>query len=294
MKPAPFEYFSPETVPEALALAAAHGDEARWLAGGQSLVPAMNFRLLEPAVLLDLNRLSGLAYIDETPEGGLVMGAMTRQRAVERSETVARLSPLLAESMPYIAHPQIRNRGTIGGSLAHADPAAELPVVAVTLDAQLRLQSERGERWVTADQFYEGLFTTALEPGELLTEIHFPAWPDGAGWSFQEVARRHGDYALVGVATILELAADGRCRRVRLVYLNVGERPVVARRAAAILEGQEMGEEEIRAAADLAAAEEIEPVADVHASVPYQRHLVQVLTGRALRQAQRRAANGEG
>ena len=216
---------------------------------------------------------------------------MTRQRQLEQDEAVARLSPLLAEVMPYIAHPQIRNRGTVGGSLAHADPAAELPVIAVALDARLRLQREDGERWVTANDFYQGLFTIALEPDELLAEIAFSAWPAGAGWSFQEVARRHGDYALVGVATLLEMDGD-HCRRARLVYLNVGERPVVAERAAALLEGERIEDEVIVAAANLAADEEIEPVADVHASVAYQRHLVRVLTERTVREALRRATDG--
>lgn len=292
MKPAPFAYHAPDSVEAALELAARHGPDARWLAGGQSLVPAMNFRLVEPAVLLDLNRLSTLDYVEETGPGGLRIGAMARQRRVERHPAVARLCPLLADVMPHVAHPQIRNRGTMGGSLAHADPAAELPVVAVALDAQFHVRSVDGERSVAAADFFQGLFTVDLAPEEMLVEVELPPWQTGSGWSFLEVARRHGDFALVGVAALLSLDDDGRCRRARLVYLNVGDRPVDARRAAQQLEGETVTEEAIAAAADTAAADEIDPIADVHASVSYQRHLARVLTTRALRQALARCANG--
>lgn len=292
MKPAPFAYHAPDSLEAALELAAQHGPDARWLAGGQSLVPAMNFRLVEPSVLLDLNRLSELDYLEKTGDGGLRIGAMTRQRRVERDPAVARLSPLLAEAMPHVAHPQIRNRGTIGGSIVHADPAAELPVVAVALDARFHVRSLEEERTVGAADFFQGLFTVDLAPGEMLIEVEIPPWPAGAGWSFLEVARRHGDYALVGVAALLTLDGAGRCRRARLLYLNVGDQPVDARKAAQQLAGQPVTGEAIAAAAETAATEEIDPVADVHASVPYQRHLVRVLTARALRQALTRAANG--
>jgi len=291
MKPAPFAYHAPDTLEAALELAARHGPDARWLAGGQSLVPAMNFRLVEPAVLLDLNWLSELDYVEETREGGLHIGAMARQRRVERDPAVARLCPLLADVMPYVAHPQIRNRGTVGGSMVHADPAAELPVVAVALDARFRVRSVDDERSVAAADFFQGLFTVDLNPGEILVDVHIPPWPAGSGWSFLEVARRHGDYALVGVAALLSLDSDGRCRRARLVYLNVGDRPIDARKAARQLEGERVTGEVIAAAAHTAASEEIDPVADVHASVGYQRHLVRVLTGRALQQALARAGN---
>lgn len=292
MKPAPFAYHAPDTIEAALELAAGHGSDARWLAGGQSLVPAMNFRLVEPAVLLDLNRLSELDYVKETARGGLRIGAMTRQRRVERDPAVARLCPLLADVMPHVAHPQIRNRGTVGGSFVHADPAAELPVAAVALDANFHVRSADGERSIPADNFFQGLFTVDLASGEMLAEVEFPAWPAGAGWSFLEVARRHGDYALAGVAALLSLDDDGRCRRARLVYLNLGDRPIDARRAARQLEGETVTENAIAAIAHTAATEEIDPVADVHASVGYQRHLARTLTIRALRQALARAANG--
>src|SRR5260221_86909 len=176
MKPAPFEYFRPRTLEEALALLAEHADEAKPLAGGQSLIPAMNFRLATPAVLVDLNALPELAYIKNDPDG-LHLGGMTRQRAIERSPIVAKQAPLVAETMPFIAHAAIRNRGTVGGSLAHADPAAELPAVMLALNARFELRSSTASRTVNADDFFLGLFATAVEPGELLTEITVPKTP---------------------------------------------------------------------------------------------------------------------
>ena len=285
MKPAPFEYFAPESLEAALDLAAEHGYDAKWLAGGQSLVPAMNFRLVQPSMLLDLNRLDDLDFVRETSDGGLAVGAMTRQRRVERAPIVARLSPLLAEAMPHVAHPQIRNRGTIGGSLVHADPASELPVVAMALDARLRVQDKEGERWVDAHDFFQGIFTVDLSPEELLVEITFPPWPERSGWSFQEVARRQGDYALVGAAAVVKLAEDGTFEEVRLVFLNVGDRPVVAGRASEILQGQAPSADVVEEAARVAAHEETDPVADIHASVGYQRHLAQVLARRTILEA---------
>src|SRR5262245_47941340 len=177
MKPAPFEYFSPTNREEALSLLAEYTGEAKPLAGGQSLVPSMNFRLAQPSILVDLNGITDLFGIEAASDGGLRIGAMTRQRSVERSPLVAERAPLIAEAMPHIAHPQIRNRGTFGGSLAHADPAAELPALAVALDARLRVQSSNGERVIPASEFFLGLFTTLLEPDELLVEVEIPPLP---------------------------------------------------------------------------------------------------------------------
>ncbi|MCB0008111.1 MAG: FAD binding domain-containing protein, partial [Anaerolineales bacterium] len=210
MKPAPFAYKAPETLSETLVLLREHGDEGKLLAGGQSLIPVMNFRLAQPAVLIDLNNVAGLADIWRDETGHLHIGSMVRQRRLERDALVAECAPLITATMPYIAHPQIRNRGTIGGSLAHADPAAELPVIAVTLGAQLKLQSSSGERWVAAEDFYIGLFTTDLQPEEIVTEIVLPPQPPRSGWSIQEISRRHGDYAIVGVATHVQLDDAGR------------------------------------------------------------------------------------
>lgn len=285
MKPAPFEYLAPDSLDAALDLLAHRGGEAKLLAGGQSLIPVMNFRLAQPTLLVDLNRLRGLDYLREDA-GGLRIGAMTRQRRLERDPLVARLAPLLSEAVPFIAHPQIRNRGTVGGSLAHADPAAELPAVAVALDARFRLQRTGGERWVEARDFFAGLFTTVLEPDEMLVEVALPPPPERTGWAFLEVARRHGDYAQVGIAARVSLDEANRCREARLVYLSVGDGPVDAREAARMLAGTDLSDEAIAAAADKASRDEMDPTGDIHASADFKRHLARVLTGRALRRAQ--------
>ena len=288
MKPPVFRYVVPESLDVALAVIAEHGGDARPLAGGQSLVPAMNFRVAQPAVLVDLNPLVELDYIRQD-DGGLRIGAMTRQRRLERDVLVAERAPLLHETMPHIAHPQIRNRGTIGGSLAHADPAAELPVIAVALDARIKARSTSGERSIPAAEFFQGIFTTALNPDELLVEVAFPAMPPRAGWSFVEFARRHGDYALMGVAAVVAVDEQGVCRQARLVYLNAGDGPVVAEQAAQLLLGHPPLPEAIEAAANMAADREITPFGNVHATADYQRHLARVLTRRALKQAFERA-----
>ena len=288
MKPAAFAYYRPASLDEALALLAEHED-AKPLAGGQSLIPAMNFRLAAPAALIDLNGLAALARDKGTEDGGLQLGAMTRHAALEASPLVAERAPLLAETMPFIAHPQIRNRGTVGGSLAHADPAAELPAVMVALKATLVLRSANAERRVPAEQFFTGLFATALEPGELLTSVELPLLPPGSGYAFEEMARRHGDYALVGVAAVLTLNDAGRCATARIALLSVGEGPTLAARAAGALLGQNPDAETIRGAAELAAVEDIDPPSDIHASAAYRRQLTRVLTRRALARAAERA-----
>jgi len=294
MKPASFEYQAPESLPAALDVLARHGGDAKVLAGGQSLIPVMNFRLAQPALLVDLNRISELDFLRRGEGGGLRIGAMTRQRRLERDPLVQEEAPLLAETVPWIAHPQIRNRGTIGGSLAHADPAAELPAIMVALRGRIRLVKAGGERWVPATEFFAGLFTTALEPDEILAEIDLPPLPARTGWSFMEIARRHGDYAQVGIAALVTLGEDGRCREARLVFLSAGDTPVEAGAAAALLSGTDLGPEAVAAAADKASQDEIDPRDDVHASALYKRHLARVLTGRALRTAAERARQGRG
>ena len=289
MKPAPFAYAAPATLEEALALKAQHGDDAKFLAGGQSLIPAMNFRLVAATTLVDLNRLAELDYIRAADIGGLRLGAMTRQRRLERDPLVKTQAPLMFEAMPVVAHPQIRNRGTLGGSLAHADPAGELPVVAVALDARLRVQSTSGERWVPAAEFFQGLFTTALAPDEMLVEVALPPLPARTGTAFVEFARRRGDYALMGVAAVVTLDDNGRCAAARLVYLNAGEGPMSAPNAADELVGETGLPEVIAEAAAIAAEDEINPSGNVHATPAYQRHLARVLTRRALESAFDRA-----
>src|SRR3989442_8597866 len=293
MKPAPFNYFTPATLDEALALLAQHGADAKPLAGGQSLIPAMNFRLARPAALVDLNRIGELSYIrserDGRGGGGVALGAMTRQRAVERSDLVARAAPLLAEAMPSIAHPQIRNRGTIGGSIAHADPSAELPAVMLALDARFRAKSSSGERSIPAGQFFKGMLETALEPAELLVEIAVPPLPASSGTAFLEVARRHRDHALVGGAAIVTPDPRGRCKEARIGLLSVGGGPVLATEAGKGLSGQTPSAELFRAAGEAAATHDIDPPSDIHASAAYRRRLAAVLTRRALARAFERA-----
>lgn len=288
MKPAAFDYFAPKSIDEALALLAEHGYDAKPLAGGQSLVPTMNFRLAQPAVLVDLNGIDELFFIREKGDG-LRIGAMTRQRTVERSPLVQHRAPLIHETMPHIAHPQIRNRGTFGGSLAHADPASELPVLAVTLSARMRVLSSRGERWVNAKDFYIDLFATDLQPDELLVEIDIPAPPARTGWAFDEVSRRRGDYAMAGAAATVTLDDDGAIAAARLVYLSVGDFPTEAFQAEAALIGEQPTPTALRAAAEIAAAQDITPGSDIHASAAYRRHLARVLAERVLARAVERA-----
>ena len=289
MKPAPFEYVAPQSMAETLEVLAEHGGEAKLLAGGQSLIPVMNFRLAQPAVLVDLNNVPGLDGIEPTPDGGIRVGAMCRVGRIERDPEIASRVPLLAEAVPFIAHPQIRNRGTVGGSLAHADPAAELPTVATALRARLRLMGRTGERWVEAGEFFTGLFSTLLQPEEILVELELPVSPPRTGWAFKEVSRRHGDYAHVGVAAMVSLAEDGSCSEARLVYLSVGDAPVEARRAALLMPGETLTPDLLEAVAEKVVAEEIEPSGDIHASADFKSHLARVLTQRALVEAAARA-----
>ena len=293
MKPASFDFIAPDSLDGALDALEQHGYDAKILAGGQSLIPAMNFRLMQPAVLVDLNRIKSLSYIEKTEAGGLRVGAMTRHRMLERSGLVEEYSPLLHETMPNIAHLQIRNRGTIGGSLAHADPAAELPVVALTLKARVKVASKAGSRWIDAADFFQFMFMTDLQPNEILTEVEFPAMPANTGWAFEEFARRKGDYAMAGVAAMISTDDDGRCTDARLVYLNLGDGPMIAVEAQDILKGEKPGLDAFQAAS-AKAAEEVQPVGNVHTTPEYQRHLARVLTERALKRAASRLNGGNG
>lgn len=282
VKPAPFRYLAPSTVPEALGLLAALGADARPLAGGQSLVPMMNFRLAHPAALIDLNRIPDLAYIRDAGDH-LAIGAMTRERQIERSDLVRSAAPLLHKATLNIAHAPIRSRGTIGGSIANADPAAEYPAAMLALDGEMVLRNARRERVVPARDFFQGVLTTAIEPGELLVEIRVPKAPPRAGTAFLEISRRHGDFALVGVAAQVVLEGT-RIGRVQLAACGVG---AVARRlekGEAAVRGQEP-DAAVLAAAGKAASAEIEPQADLHAGADYRRKLAGVLVKRALTEA---------
>lgn len=284
MKPAPFEYYSPESLEQALALLEQHGPAAKPLAGGQSLIPAMNFRLAQPAVLVDLNRIPGLAYISPLGEG-LRIGGMTRHRALERSAEVRRCAPLVSDAMPFVAHLAIRTRGTVGGSLAHADPAAELPAVTLALDASFVLMSRADTRAVKASDFFVGLFATALEPGELLVGIDIPAALEGTSFGFEEVSRRHGDFALAGAAASVTRDARGVCTAVRVALFGVADRPLLAPTLPAALLGARPTLEMIRDAAEAASRADIDPPSDIHASSDYRRHLAAVLMRRAVARA---------
>ena len=292
MKPAPFEYHVPDSLEQALDLMSQYADEAKILAGGQSLVPAMNFRVVQPSMLIDLNRVSELGLIRE--EGEVIrIGAMARERHLEFDSSIAKHIPLLTEATPFIAHPQIRNRGTIGGSIVNADPAAELPVLMLTLDARLKAQNISGERWIDAHDFFAGMFTTALAPDEILVEIELPYMPPHTGWSFMEVAPRTGDYALMGVAALVTLDENGKCKKAKLVYLNAGDGPVDAKESAKLLEGETLNDALIESAAAMASQKEINPFGNVHTSIDFQRHLANVLTKNALKQATQRAEENQ-
>jgi len=288
MKPTPFEYIIVDSLEAALSHKKEHGEDAKLLAGGQSLIPSMNYRLAQPAMLIDLNNINALRYIKKE-NGELRIGAMTTQATVEHSPIVAKEHPLIHETMPFIAHHQIRNRGTFGGSLAHADPASELPLIALALNAKFHAQSTEGERWVDAVDFIETMFTVDLTPDEILTEIAFPPFPKNTGWSFMEVSRRKGDYAMAGVAALVTLGENGVCESARLVYLNVGDKAMDAKKAAGMLAGEKITGAAIDAAANTAINEEIMPFGSVHAAPEYQSHLSRVLTERTLKTAHQRA-----
>ena len=287
MKPAPFRYVAALSLDHALSLKAEYGDEARFLAGGQSLIPAMNFRLARPAVLIDIIGLGELAGVSRSEGRAIRVGALTRYRALERNGDFLKACPLFADALPHIAHPQIRNRGTIGGNLSHADPASELPAVATAMRARMRIKSAESEREVAAADFFVGPLTTDIAADEMLVEVAFPEPKPRTGGAFMEVARRRGDFALAGVAAIVTLDEDGRCSGVRLALCGVGDTPVDASCTAASLVGQRLTDEAIDAAA-AEVQEMIAPPGNVHASPDYQRHIACVLVGRALRAAQQR------
>jgi carbon-monoxide dehydrogenase medium subunit len=287
LKPAPFDYYDPTSLAEVLALLQRYGSDAKLLAGGQSLIPVLNMRLAKPAVLIDLNRVAELTYIREEGEQ-IAIGALTRHAAVERSELVARRQPLLTEAVRYIGHSQIRNRGTIGGSLAHADPSAELPALMVGLEGQLRIVGPTGSREVEAGEFFLMYFTTCLRSDELIAEVRVPCLPARTGYAFDELARRHGDFALAGVACTLTLDQDGVATDCRLGLTGVGMTPIRPREAEARLIGAVPDASAFRRVAE-AVMDLVMPESDVHGSAEYRRELAGVLTERALRRAHHRA-----
>jgi aerobic carbon-monoxide dehydrogenase medium subunit len=282
MKLPQFDYEAPETVSEAVGLLAEHLDEASVLAGGQSLIPLLALRLAQPALLIDINGVADLSGVSVT-DGWVAIGATTREYVAEESGTIADAVPLLAAALPLIGHEAIRSRGTVGGSLAHADPAAELPAVARALDAEFVVRGPLGERVVPAAEWFEGYLTTSRQPDELLTEVRFPAAGQGTGVSFQEVARRHGDFAMVGLAASVTLS-DGAISDARLAFAGVSDVPARATGAEELLVGQRPSAELLDEAARRAAGD-IDPPSDLHGSAEYRKKVAAVLVRRGLREA---------
>ena len=280
MKSPPFDYLAPRSVDEALALLREHGDEAKVLAGGQSLIPILALRLAHPAVLIDIGGIETIGEIARN--GALTIGAGVTQRRAERSAMVSSACPLLAATLPQIAHPQIRNRGTIGGSVAHADPAAELPAVMLALDAVMTIRGAAGARHVAAVDFFRSYLETAIAADELLVEVRLPAVDaPGVGSAFQEISRRHGDFALAGVATQVALDDEGRVRSARIAFCGVAATPVGVDVATAALVGRVLDEATIAEIAHIAAAD-LDPPSDVHATGAYRKHIAGVLASRTL------------
>jgi CO/xanthine dehydrogenase FAD-binding subunit len=280
MKPPPFEYDAPASVDEALALLAEHGADAKVLAGGQSLVPLLNFRLARPARLIDINNLGELAGVRRSG-GDLQIGALTRQSMIERSETVATHWPLLRQAIDFVAHAQIRNRGTVGGSVAHADPAAELPVALAALDGSVVVRSSRGERVIRWDELFITHMTTSLELDELLVEVRVPALPERTGASFTEYARRHGDFALGGAAVTITTDAAGVCERATIALLAAAPTPLRAADAEQLLVGRRIDAEAAREAA-AEAVRGVQPTGDIHGSSAYRQRLIESMVRRAV------------
>jgi len=287
MKPAPFEYVAARSVAEAVDALARHGDEAKVLAGGQSLVPMLNMRLARPAVLVDINGAGELDYLREA-SGVLAVGALLRQRTLERWARAG--APLIAEALRWVGHVAIRNRGTVAGSIAHGDPASELPALLLCFDGAVVARRAGGERVIPAAELHLAPLTTSLGPGELVTEVRVPLPRPEAGWGFAEVARRHGDFALVGAAAVL-WCAEGRVAGARLAFFGVGGRPLRGTAAEAALTGREPTPARLKDAARAAAAA-LSPDADLHATADYRRRVAAVLAERTLVEALGRCGRG--
>jgi carbon-monoxide dehydrogenase medium subunit len=282
-----FRYHRPDTIEEAVGLLAEHGPGAKVLAGGQSLIPLLALRLSRPEYVIDIGRIGELHSMEDRPDGFTVRAGV-RQAEIEASPLMGRAAPLVAAAMPHIGHRAIRNRGTVCGNLAHADPAAELPAVTLAVDAQLIARSTAGERTIAAADFYLGYLSSALDETELLTAVRFPPWPSRTGWSVQEVSRRQGDFALVGLAVALGLAQDGRVQRTALSFFGAGPTPLRLPEAERILVG-ERPEPALFAEAAGVVTKTLDPPSDNHATAPYRAHVAGVLTRRCLAEAADRA-----
>jgi CO/xanthine dehydrogenase FAD-binding subunit len=291
MKPSAFEYFDPSTVREAVELLQRHSDDAKILAGGQSLIPMMNFRVARPKVLIDINKIKELDYIREEKDE-LVIGGLVRERTLEVSPLIAKKCPILAEAISQIGHLPVRTRGTIGGSLVHADPSAEIPVVICALGGKMKVVGPSGERTLAADEFFLTYLTSALEPGEILVEVRIPTLPANTGWSFMELSRRHGDFGIVVVASILFMENKEACRKASITLGGVAPTPLRAAAAEKILAGRKLTEELIREAA-VKAAGMTEPESDYHASAEYRKEMARVFTQRSLQEAWNKVKGGK-
>ena len=289
MKPAPFEYYAPKTTEEALQNLTDLGYSGKVLAGGQSLIPAMNFRMARPSALVDLNNVAELAYIKPTADGGIAIGTMTRDSVVEQDPIVKQRIPIVAETIGYIAHPQIRARGTFGGAIAHADPAAQLPALSLALNAKLLVKRKGAERWVTAEEFIVGPFMTVLEPEDMLAEVVLPPLAPRTAGSYKQVSRQRGGYAQAATISIIGLDERNRVKDVRCVLFSVGETPILSKYAAKVLVGNEPTEAAIADVAAYVAKNECDPGSDLHGTTEYRRQLVEVLVRRALTEAVLRA-----
>lgn len=287
MKPPEFRYVAARSIDEAIAALAKHDGDAKVLAGGQSLTPMLNFRLVHPSVLVDINRIPGLDGI-QGGKGGLKIGALTRHRAIEVSPLVRERQPVLATAAAQVGHLAIRNRGTFGGSLAHNDPAAEFPMVALLLDAKITAKGASGERTIDAKDFFVSYLTSSLKEGEIVTAVEIPDLPPKTGWGFEELSRRLGDFAIAAVCTTVTLK-EGKCASARISMAGVGPKALRGSSAEKILVGQKIDDEVLKKAA-AAARNDCDPTNDLHASADFRRHLVGVLTERALRAACQRAA----
>jgi carbon-monoxide dehydrogenase medium subunit len=285
MKFPPFEYAAPSTLAEAISLLAAGGGTAKLLAGGQSLLPTMAFRLAAPAMLVDIRKLKELQKIS-VGEGGVRLGARARWRDIEDDERLQTAHPLLCAAVDHVAHYQIRNRGTVGGSLAHADPAAELPGIAVTCDAEIKVIGAKGERTIRAGEFFTGALTTVLADDEVIVELRLPAWPVKRRWAFEELSQRRGDFALAGIAAFYDLDAAGKATNTHIGVIGACIRPHRIPQAERALNGRKVDEAAIHAAAR-AAEEALDPPSDLHASAAYRRSLAGTLLERALERASR-------
>jgi len=291
MKPVKFDYYAPTSVPQALDTLAELGYDGKVLAGGQSLIAAMNFRMARPAALVDLNGVPELSYIKSTSDGGLAIGTMTRVNVVEHDAEVAKRFPLLPEVAKFIAHPAIRRRGTFGGAIAHADPAGQLPSIAIVMNANVLIRGKDKERWVSAPDLIIGPFMTVIEPDEMLAEVVLPANPPHTGSNYMQVSRQNGGYAQAAVASVVTLDGES-VKNVRLVLMGVGEAPILSQKAAEILVGQKPTEEALKAVAEACATSEIDPATDLHATADYRRTLIRALVVRSLNQSIARAKKG--